>query len=403
LSDGDFQPRFSPDGTKLAFVRTRDLGTMDVLFTPIPGGDPVTVTDIKQPFGDVDWTPDSGSLVFSAQREGRSEIHRVAIAPVAGKATEAFVTGEGGASGLLQFSSGRQTGAVVWAHAQPDENIWRATLTPTHEIAGWERLTSQGMDFSPVYSPDSRRIAFLSYRTGDQQLWITDANRHEREVTFGQLKPGTVSWTAEGDEVVFPSLRQRVLYRLRVHGGRPVQIQVGTVGSHTAVSPGGDLVYFVRRFLIMQAPSAGGQPSQLTDEGGFPLRLSPDGKWIYYVRDRYSSEIWRLRRSDGSTERVTNRLRPGCWACWSVSNRILVYVPSGDSRPARLERLDLISGQIHDLGQLPGRLPPLGLGMVALSPNDSALAVVVAEPGKGELKIAENTPWSHTASLDLDF
>jgi len=103
------------------------------------------------------------------------------------------------------------------------------------------------------------------------------------------------------------------------------------------------------------------------------------------------------RRSDGLTERVTNRLRPGCWACWSVSEKALVFVPSGDSRAARLERLDLTSGQIRDLGQLPGRLPPLGLGMVALSPNDTSLAVVVAEPGTGDLKITEHAPWSHTA------
>jgi Tol biopolymer transport system component len=136
----------------------------------------------------------------------------------------------------------------------------------------------------------------------------------------------------------------------------------------------------------MRAPISGGKPAQLTDRGGYPLRVSPDGKWIYYAQHRYSDEIWRLRIDDGFTERLTNRLRAGCWACWSVNANALVYVAAGSSG-ARLERLDLASGRTRDLGLLPGRLPPLGLGMLALSPDDRALLAVVAETGTGDLQI----------------
>jgi hypothetical protein len=180
-----------------------------------------------------------------------------------------------------------------------------------------------------------------------------------------------------------------------VERGEPAAIPIGTVGAHTAVSPGGDLVYFVRRFLIMQAPSSGGEPRQVTDEGGFPLRLSPDGNWIYFVRHRYSGEIWRLSRSSGAAERVTDRLRLGCWACWSVNKNALVYVSAGDTGSPLLERIELATGKLYDLGRIPGRLPPLGFGMITLAPDDTTLAVVVAEPGTGNIEVAETTPWSN--------
>lgn len=164
---------------------------------------------------------------------------------------------------------------------------------------------------------DGRCIAFLSDRSGEQQLWIRESDGRERQLTFGDLKPGIASWTAKGDMIVFPSLTKRNLYRMGLNGGQPEPIAVRGVTAHAAVSPDGARVYFVRRFYILQAPIAGGTPTQVTDQGGFPLRLSADGKWIYYVRHRYSSEIWRTRISDGFAERLTNRLRAGCWGCWS--------------------------------------------------------------------------------------
>ena len=392
LSDGDFQPRFSPDGTKLAFVRARSVSTMEVLYVPIPGGDSVDVTDSREPCGDVDWTPDSRSLLFTRETGGKSRLCRVPL-PAGGKRAKWEPIGEP-ADGLAQFSVSRHSGRLVLANAQPDQNIWRAKLDARHGISAWERwIASAGQDFFAVYSPDARRIAFLSDRSGDQQLWIKESDGRERQLTFGQLKPGVASWTADGGVIVFPSLRQRALYRIAANGGQPQPIAVGTVGAHTAVSPDGGWVYFVRRFYIMQAPASGGTPTQVTDQGGFPLRLSADGKWIYYVRHRYSSEVWRLRRSDGFAERLTNRLRAGCWGCWSVNDNALVYVPSGKDDLARLERLGLTSGRTQDLGSLPGRLPPLGYGVLALSPDDHSLAAVVAEAGAGNIQIVERTPW----------
>lgn len=384
LSDGDFQPRFSPDGAKLAFVRQRSIGEMQPMYVPIPGGDAVAVSDSRDPCGDIDWTPDSQSVLFTPDHVGKSLLWE---APIHGRGNVTKREPAGALTdGLLQFSVSRRTGRLAMGRAETDQNIWRAALNGQHAIAGWERLVgSTGEDAYPTYSPDGRRIAFVSDRSGDSQIWIKEAGGAERQVTFGDLKPGAVSWTASGDTLVFPALRKRVLYRLPLNGSEPEAIPVGEVGSHTAVSPDGAWVFLVRRFIIMRAPASGGSPVTVTDRGGFPLRLSADGNWIYYVRHRFSSEIWRVRRADGFTERMTNRLWPGCWGCWSIDADSLVYIPIGGANGAGIERLDLTTRETSFVGALPGRiLPPLG-GMLTLSPDGGSLAAVVSEPGKGDI------------------
>ena len=397
LSDGDFQPRFSPDGSKLAFVRQRSIGEMIPMYVSLPGGDPLAVSDSREPIGDIDWTPDSRSILFTPDHAGRSQLWQ---APLSSRVRLAKFEPLGPiAAGMLQFTVSRLTGRMAIGRGDADMNIWKAAVEPHGDLDGWQRLVaSAGEDSYPTYSPDGRRLAFISDRSGDAELWIKEADGREQQLTFGDLKPGAVSWTGRGDVLVFPALRKRTLYRIQAGGGAPEPIAVGETGAHTAVSPDGTWVYLARRFLIMRASAAGGPATAITDHGGFPLRLSADGQWIYYVRHRFSSEIWRMHLADGSAELLTDRLWPGCWGCWAVNGNSLVYIPIGDSGGARLARLDLQSREVRDLGRLPGRLlPPLG-GMLTLSAD--SLAVVVAEPGGGDVRLLETTPWGAPPLLE---
>ena len=387
LSDGDFEPRFSPDGTKLAFVRAGSKFMMEAFIVDMPGGDPVCVSETGQRLGGMDWTPDSKALLLSAERAGQWRLWRV---PIGGGKQWESTSSSSDAS--MQLAVSRGSGRIVLASADPDLNIWRAHFNTPRGAATWERaVSSPHNDSFPVYAPDGRRFVFLSDRSGDSQLWIKEESG-ERQLTFGALKPGYASWTAKDDEIVFPSLRDRKLYRMRVNGGgAPARVPVdGTIGGHTAVSPDGESVFFVRRFYIYEARVADGKSRLLTDQGGFPLRLSPDGEWVYYVRHRFSNEIWRVQRSTGKAARVVDRLQPGCWACWSVNGEELVYVAgSQPGERSRLELLNLASGRVRTLGETPGRVPPLGQGMLSLAPDEQSLLAVVAEPGAGDLRLVE--------------
>ncbi len=66
----DAQPRWSPDGKKLAFIskRTEDEKAPRQLYViPADGGEPLCLTDLKEDPGEVAWSPDGTQLVFSAR------------------------------------------------------------------------------------------------------------------------------------------------------------------------------------------------------------------------------------------------------------------------------------------------------------------------------------------------
>ena len=77
-------PRFSPDGSKIAFSANYD-GNLDVYVVPSQGGDPVRVT--HHPMADrlVDWHPDGTRVLFVSSREsGRQRYSQFYLAPATG-------------------------------------------------------------------------------------------------------------------------------------------------------------------------------------------------------------------------------------------------------------------------------------------------------------------------------
>jgi dipeptidyl aminopeptidase/acylaminoacyl peptidase len=65
----DGQPRWSPDGDRLAFVSKRggDEAHRQLYVLPAAGGEPLCVTDLKEDAGEPAWSPDGTKLAFSAR------------------------------------------------------------------------------------------------------------------------------------------------------------------------------------------------------------------------------------------------------------------------------------------------------------------------------------------------
>ncbi len=68
--DQAFNPAWSPDGTRLAFVAWRAGGRRDILVAPIAGGPPLEVTHDRALDGDPVWAPDGHTLYFTSDRTG---------------------------------------------------------------------------------------------------------------------------------------------------------------------------------------------------------------------------------------------------------------------------------------------------------------------------------------------
>ncbi len=95
-------PRFSPDGSMIAFSSNRD-GNYDVYVIPSTGGKPRQLTFHSAPDNVVGWTPDGKNVVFSSTR-GNGAFPSVATlweVPVDGGIETPIATDWGSSASLL--------------------------------------------------------------------------------------------------------------------------------------------------------------------------------------------------------------------------------------------------------------------------------------------------------------
>ncbi len=236
----EYHPRWSPDGTRLAFTARRD--GEPVLATMRPDGGDVEVILSGRP-GDLHltWCPDGDRIIFDARPEGSYavffllELATGAVQPLTGGENRGFhpscspvgdriVCSDGDRLHLLTFPEGVSTPLTggSFGDIHPAFSPDGATVVYTSErfgnpdlflipTAGGEprRLTDhRGNDDWARFSPDGTRIVFNSDRTGNRELWILelDGGRPIR-FTHGPGNSWQADWSPDGDRIAFVSDR----------------------------------------------------------------------------------------------------------------------------------------------------------------------------------------------------
>ncbi len=382
-SIGDLYPVFSPDGGRIAFVRmatthiVRDIYTKD-----LKGEEEVRLTseggNLSVGF---DWSTDGRSIIYSLQ--GR--LYRIA----ASGGEPHPVEGVEGRAGWLSVS--RNGTFLVYAQSLDDWNIWRAPGSRSQSGEPKRFFGSTRLEHTPVYSPDGTRIAFVSNRTGGQEIWICDSHgASPMRLTALEDHADRPSWSPDGEEIVFDASRegQTDVYRVSAAGGVPLRLtNEPSVDAGASWSRNGEWIYFISdrsgSRQIWKMTAAGEKATQLSQNGGWQPTESFDGAFVYFSKTEGGDGIWRLPSSGGDEEPVLDGVYPHRW---SLTEDGIAYI---NEVTQEFELFDFASGKRTHFSSPTGPLFPRG-GGVSLSPDGRWLIYPQNDAAGIDLVMLEN-------------
>lgn len=384
---GDVEPRFSPDGRTVSFIRAFHRANQELYTVPITGGTPLRLTfDARQVSGQ-DWMPDGKALVFGSNRSGEFRLWKISPAPGRDKPRETPIYGDF----PLQLSIARASRALVYSVLQHDLNIWRLDLrAPKGSSEAWLRLiASSGQDASPQYSPQGDRICFRSDRSGEEQLWVAASDgSNPVQVTQGALRPSVGRWSPDGRSIVFNNTGTTELFFASLGAGGDWSVRAtGLRGVHPVFSPDGQWIYAGTMTSIIRIPVHGGPPSELARTMGISLGVSAEGQYIYFVREPSGSALWRLDTGSGAAEKVLDGLVPYCSSCWALSTSGIYYLRNKEGSQDRqaLYFHEFATGKDRAFIDYPEALSPIGSGPFSLSPDGRYLLCVRVDPSNSDV------------------
>ena len=357
---GDYSPAVSPDGTRIAFVRGINGATADLYVIPFDGGESVRITTDNQDIVGVDWSADGGSLLFATDRAGGYTIWR---APLDGTPPRLVV---GGAAKLKHPSVSRTTGRLTYESWSYEINLWEAAIAERLDLEADLASTlqpavqsSDQWNHSPDISPDGRRVAFVSTRSGGAELWISDRDGNDARqlTTFGRAALRQPRWSPDGSRVlVSAGMNGRMdLYVIDAAAATATRL---TDDDADEIAPAwwhdGSAVMFGARtagtFQLIRMTLADRTRTQLTTSGGYAAQAAPDGTSILFTRLE-DTGIWTMPIAGGEPRLLVPDVRAAETANWRVTGSGIYYVGVTADQPV-IRRAPLTGGGATDVAWL---------------------------------------------------
>jgi dipeptidyl aminopeptidase/acylaminoacyl peptidase len=308
-------PRWSPDGTRLAFLQNRGKGTQ-LSVARLDGGEPRPLTQ-KGSVSEPVWSPDGKSIAFvrsvGGNKKGNDALPAERNAPLVVRDLYYHFDGVG-----LYDARRRHIFAIDVA-------------------SGEERQITDGdwHDSQPAWSPDGRQLVFLSDRSANRwnQLWRTD------------------------------------VWLVAARGGKPRRLTRGRgAASQPTFSPNGSWIafaghedgnnYVARNTHLMVLPSRGrGAPRSLTaaedlSVAGAPVAMAgrtfewrPDGSGLVFLAgERGAMPIWSVELASGAVKKLHSADRQASALSLAPDGRRIAFTGSWSSELPELFVAELKRG-----------------------------------------------------------
>jgi Tol biopolymer transport system component/DNA-binding winged helix-turn-helix (wHTH) protein len=344
-SDQDLEARYSPDGRLIAFRRGLAPHS-DLFLMGADGSAQVQLTHLSARILGYTWTRDGRGLVFSSDTQGISALYVVHVAD--GRVEPLNVTS------AAYPDAARAVPAVVYEIVRTKNTLAEVALgaqsqTP-HLMA-----PSTGNDTAPALAPDGKRVAFVSDRSGSQQVWLygLDGGQALALTDFRGAAIWNCAWSADG---------RRLLITVREDGKTSlVEIDLASrrlrsvaasqralLNASFGLEPGSYLV--TRRALDGASELAMLLEADTPNEHAIPIATSVEHaeidsatRMIYFTRSDVPG-VFRRDLAGGNETLITTNVDSMTREGWRVVDGKIWYVTKLLAKPFDLREFDPTTG-----------------------------------------------------------
>ncbi len=398
----DMQPRFSPDGTSLAFTSDRGGGDNLWVLPLVDGGVPTQVS--KEPFrllNSPTWSPDGRTLVarkhFTSRRSlGAGELwlfHRTGGEGVqlTEKQSDQKDLGEPAFSPdgrYVYFSQDVSPGKTFEYNKDPNGEIYdiQRLELETRELTRF--VTGPGGSVRPTPSPDGRSLAFVRRARGVSVLMVMDVVSGAERVVYDGLDRDlqetwaihgvapAMAWTRDSKALVFSAKGSLWKLDVATRAATKIPFHVKTTR---------------RLFETVRSPQVA-----VTDEVKVKMarwsRVSPKGDVVVFEA---LGKLWRKALPNGAPTRLTRQSKDlELMPSWSRDGATLVYATWNDEALGTIRQVAASGGEGKVLTTGPGHyVEPV------LSPDGKTLVYRVATPSLLRSALFDREPGLFVVSL----
>jgi Tol biopolymer transport system component len=220
--------------------------------------------------------------------------------------------------GLLAYFESDEAHDLVWV-SRDGKSLGRVTTPPDSSA------------LHPRISPDGRKVAYELWDAPDDQakgIWVHDDVRNTAiEVTSGS--ESYPLWSGDSKTLLFQSADGRLL-RQDITAGTAHEILRGSFVSPFDWAPDGTEIIYGQADHVLHVWRASASNNRATvlnsGSGSFDAAVSPDRKWIAYVRRRSNWQDLYLASYPDLTRRWSISPDGGAAPAWRADGRELFYV-----------------------------------------------------------------------------
>ena len=356
-------PRWSPDGKWIAYQRG-DGVRWDIFAVPAGGGPSRQITRENRQIHGLAWLSDSTGIVYSSSRgTSMPYLPTVSLWEVRLDGSNPRLVVPGDPSYLHPDIHG--SGTMVASRLQMRFDLWRYPTDgrPQDNVQRAVRLTRQtGQIQTPTVGANDREIAFLSDSGGHANLWVlTPETGGLRQITHERDRSvalGVPVWSPDGKRIAFVSSRGNTGLGFGVWSVDPDGGNLRNLAAHglgVAWSPDGQWLYYTDANVMYKVAATGGTAVRVRPG---PARnvAGVDGTTVYFIVDRTLTdgspgfEIHAASPEDAPS-RVLARIPASRAPQWQIVNPSL----SPDGRSLAMPLTDGVTTNIWTLSTATGQ------------------------------------------------